>query len=204
MTDHLVDGRRLRSERTRAAIVEAMLGLVRDGNPRPSAHEIAERAGVTQRTLFNHYSDMAALLASVVSTQVDRVRELFPNPPLSEANLEQRATYIASEFARLNEEIEPVRWSAISAHDSIPAIEAGIASVRALVSDYLSSAFNEELSHARNSSERERIVDELSLAVDPITWRLRRRQYGLSLTQATERLKTSLMALAGSARGETN
>lgn len=55
------DGRRLRSERTRQAIVEAYLALLRD-NPRiPTAVQIAERAGYSVRSIFERFPDMLAL-----------------------------------------------------------------------------------------------------------------------------------------------
>ena len=39
-----VDGRRARGARNRDAVVTAILELLREGNPDPGAHEIAERA----------------------------------------------------------------------------------------------------------------------------------------------------------------
>src|SRR5690349_20360766 len=49
------DGRLLRSQRTKRAIVDALLDLIREGHMKPSSAEIADRAGVTQRTLFNQF-----------------------------------------------------------------------------------------------------------------------------------------------------
>ena len=48
-----VDGRRLRSERTRQLIVEAYLALASEKSPQvPTAAQIAERAGYSVRSLF--------------------------------------------------------------------------------------------------------------------------------------------------------
>lgn len=55
------DGRRRRSERSRANIVEAMLSLVRAGNLIPSAEIVAETAGVGLRSVFRHFADMESL-----------------------------------------------------------------------------------------------------------------------------------------------
>jgi AcrR family transcriptional regulator len=57
----VVDGRRLRSERTRQYIIEAYLTLLRQ-NPRPpTASQIAERAGYSVRSLFERFPDLLSL-----------------------------------------------------------------------------------------------------------------------------------------------
>jgi AcrR family transcriptional regulator len=58
------DGRRLRSERSRQAIIDAMLALIDEGNLMPSAQQVSERAGVGIRSVFRHFSDMESLFAS--------------------------------------------------------------------------------------------------------------------------------------------
>ncbi|MBP6689360.1 MAG: hypothetical protein KA153_05180, partial [Hyphomonadaceae bacterium] len=47
-----VDGRRQRSDASRRKIAQAMLELLREGEPDPSADLVAERAGVGRRTVF--------------------------------------------------------------------------------------------------------------------------------------------------------
>ncbi|WP_296615342.1 TetR/AcrR family transcriptional regulator [Sphingomonas sp.] len=59
------DGRRLRSQNSRNAIVAAMLELVAEGRITPSAEEVASRAGVGLRTVFRHFSDMESLYAAM-------------------------------------------------------------------------------------------------------------------------------------------
>jgi AcrR family transcriptional regulator len=56
-----VDGRRLRSERTRQDIIQAYLALLRE-NPRPpTGAQIAERAGYSVRSLFERFPDLLTL-----------------------------------------------------------------------------------------------------------------------------------------------
>lgn len=55
------DGRRQRSERSRALIVDAMFELVRGGDMSPSAASVAEAAGVSLRSVFRHFEDMDSL-----------------------------------------------------------------------------------------------------------------------------------------------
>ena len=59
------DGRRRRSERSRDAIVDAMVALVGQGHITPSAELVAERASVGLRTVFRHFRDMDSLYAGM-------------------------------------------------------------------------------------------------------------------------------------------
>jgi AcrR family transcriptional regulator len=57
----VIDGRRLRSERTKQYIIEAYMALLRQ-NPRPpTASQIAERAGYSVRSLFERFPDLLSL-----------------------------------------------------------------------------------------------------------------------------------------------
>jgi len=56
-----VDGRRLRSERTRRNIIDAYLELLLHDPQIPTAAQIAERAGVSVRSIFERFSDLTAL-----------------------------------------------------------------------------------------------------------------------------------------------
>ncbi len=55
------DGRRLRSERSREKIIDAILELISDGNLAPTAQQVSERAGVGIRSVFRHFADMESL-----------------------------------------------------------------------------------------------------------------------------------------------
>jgi len=60
------------SERKRTAIVEAALRLfARDGFTRTSVDAIAGEAGVSKRTIYNHYADKENLFLSVVGETYD-------------------------------------------------------------------------------------------------------------------------------------
>jgi AcrR family transcriptional regulator len=56
-----IDGRRLRSERTRLAIIEAYLELLRRNSVMPTAAQLADQAGCSVRSIFERFSDLDAL-----------------------------------------------------------------------------------------------------------------------------------------------
>ena len=67
----IADGRRARGERSRAAIVQAVVDLLPESEGMPSTTKVAERAGVTQRTLFRHFGSVDDLLAAVIEEQAE-------------------------------------------------------------------------------------------------------------------------------------
>lgn len=56
-----VDGRRLRSERTRQSIIEAYLELLRRDPQIPTSAQIAKQAGIAVRSVFERFNDLPAL-----------------------------------------------------------------------------------------------------------------------------------------------
>lgn len=76
-TDLPTDGRIQRSERSRLAIVQAMLELIGEGSLSPTAQQVAERADVGVRTVFRHFSDMETLFAAMNNQITAKVNSLF-------------------------------------------------------------------------------------------------------------------------------
>jgi AcrR family transcriptional regulator len=60
-----IDGRRLRSERTKQLIIEAYLDLLRESPQLPTAAQIAERAGYSVRSVFERFADLLTLSLAV-------------------------------------------------------------------------------------------------------------------------------------------
>ena len=71
------DGRRARSERSRQAIIDAMLDLVKEGTLVPTAQQVSSRAGVGIRSVFRHFSDMESLYATMDVIVRDQYQGLF-------------------------------------------------------------------------------------------------------------------------------
>jgi len=93
-----VDGRAARSARTRRAIVDAMRALHDEGDLRPTAPRIAERAGVSVRTVWQHFDDLETLMVEAGHRDLEIasgfVEPIDPDLPVAErigALVEQRA-----------------------------------------------------------------------------------------------------------------
>jgi len=66
------DGRTARSDRTHNAVVAAFLRLLDEGNLRPTTEQIAERAAVSPRSVYQHFPERDALLIAPASTGAGR------------------------------------------------------------------------------------------------------------------------------------
>ena len=73
----LVDGRRQRGERTRQAIIDAVLSLQEEGVLVPTAQQISDRAGVLIRSFFRHFDDMETLFKAADDQLRDSYEALF-------------------------------------------------------------------------------------------------------------------------------
>lgn len=83
------DGRHARRDRNKYAVVDAYLDLVRGGNPRPSVAEVADRSGVSHRSVFRYFADKDELARTAIERQQDFARPLValtvgPGAPLDE------------------------------------------------------------------------------------------------------------------------
>ncbi|MFM8970922.1 MAG: TetR/AcrR family transcriptional regulator [Actinomycetota bacterium] len=64
-----IDGRTARGTRTREAIIDALYELLREDHSEVGARTIAERAGVSTRSVFQHFEDLEAVYAEVAARQ---------------------------------------------------------------------------------------------------------------------------------------
>ena len=108
----VADGRVTRGQRNREAIIDALLACYEAGTLRPSVHEVAARAGVSARSVHNHFADVEALRAEVAQRQWERIRARCsardrrdPSPTGSHELVDQRAAVF--------EAVTPVRRAAL-------------------------------------------------------------------------------------------
>ena len=93
-----LDGRRLRSERSRQAIIDAMLGLVEEGILVPTAQQVSQRAGVGIRSVFRHFTDMESLFATADTKIREQYQGLFAGGDRA-GSLEERLLHAVEQRA---------------------------------------------------------------------------------------------------------
>jgi TetR/AcrR family transcriptional regulator of autoinduction and epiphytic fitness len=186
------DGRHARSERSRQAMVDALLTLLREGVLRPSSAQIAERAGVTQRTLFNQFGDMESLVIAAAGRQVQRYLELQPSA--GTGTTEERVRSYCVGLERLLEEIMHVRWAVLTNPAAPPTGTRVVRSSLHFTRRQLHEAFAEELDPL-DPEARDEVLDALEIEADPVVWRLRRVQQELTPDECRAVVQRTILAL---------
>lgn len=121
-----VDGRTRRGARNREAIIDALITCYDDGLLQPSVQEVAERAGVSARSVHNHFVDMEALRIEVADRQWQRVTPLASYLDV-DGSVSARVEELIDQRAAIFEAVTPVRRAALLMLPDSPAIAAKLA-----------------------------------------------------------------------------
>ncbi|MEY2567604.1 MAG: hypothetical protein QOE35_2133 [Actinomycetota bacterium] len=126
MTATVVDGRSLRRQRNLETAADALLDLLAEGIPQPTAQQVADRSGVSIRSIFRLFEDVESLYAAAVARQTERIAPLREAPSVDGTRDERIAAAVAHR-AKLFEAIAPIRRSGTRQATTSPAIAAGLA-----------------------------------------------------------------------------
>jgi len=170
-------------------VVEAMLTLIEEGDPQPTAKRVAERAGVALRSVFHHFDDVESVLAAAARLQAQRhwhvVQPVAPELPLSE-----RIAQVVTQRSSLFERIAPARRAALLVEHDSPVIRAWLEEGRAMLRRQLGATFAPEL-----AGDGRELLAALEVSASWTTWESLRRHQGLSVNAARRVLARMLTAL---------
>jgi TetR/AcrR family transcriptional regulator, regulator of autoinduction and epiphytic fitness len=191
-----VDGRSARAERTRRAIVDALLELTAEAVYKPTAERIVERAGVSLRALWTNFKDMETLYAAAGDRLLEQQREIHQPVPAT-LPLPERVERFCRQRARLLEMAAPAaRASALRLPFSAHLQEYRVAqNVRAR--DELVELFGAELAAAADG--REQLTHAMMVASTMPAWSVLRDDFGLDVPAATAVMIRTLNALLAAA-----
>lgn len=188
------DGRRLRAVRTKEAIVEAVLALVDEGELTPTVPQIAERAGISERSIRQHFESRDAVLLAGAAKHAERAARLHA-PPLSKGSFDARLDAFVSARVAYLEATAGVRRAAMYHEGHWPILKSAIRALSAERKREVEVAFGPELAKGAEEDER---LESLHLASSGAVWDALRRDLGLSKADAQSHLRRSLRALARS------
>ena len=177
-----MDGRIARGARARAAIVDALLALIEAGELRPSAARIAERAGVSLRSVFQHFKDVESLFAAMADRQRERLSPLLDSVP-DDGPLEGRLDAFVAARTRLLESIAPVRRAALLSEPFSRELGQRLGAFRRQKAEEVRRVFATELAR-RPPVARRRLLAALGAASSWSTWQALRDHQGLPPAQA--------------------
>ncbi len=188
-----VDGRRLRGQKTRSAIVVALLELIEEGNPAPPARQIADRAGIAIRSIRQHFETREELLLAVAELHGERLgtaREVIAD----DAPLDERVDRFSHARARELEASSTMRQAAsLNEAYSETVVRAVRATAKARRRD-LASVFEKEIARIP-AADRKLVLDALDAASSGRAWDGMRRDAGLSLAGARDAMRALIAAV---------
>jgi len=135
-----VDGRTQRGARNREAIIDALIACYDDGVLRPSVQQVAERAGVSARSVHNHFVDVETLRAEVAQRQWERFSQFAVAIDITRP-IAERVEQLVAQRAEIFEGVTPVRRAALLTVPDSPTIAANLARLDRTLRHQIERAF---------------------------------------------------------------
>jgi AcrR family transcriptional regulator len=177
-----VDGRRLRSARTRQLIIEAYLALLRESPQIPTAAAIAKKAGYSVRSVFERFPDLHALRVAATDEALLEASGRVATQPAVGSREDRLKTHVETR-GRVCAEWLPL-WRALNANQGDSAdLKARIRLVRELVIRRIEEMYAPELS-TLDEGERRQTVLAIEALVDFESWARMHEHFGLSFEDA--------------------
>jgi AcrR family transcriptional regulator len=105
------DRRLARGSATRDVILGATVELLTEDNPRPTSYLVAQRAGVSRRTVFYYFAGVDGLVLRAVESQLARQRSfIIPLPPRGPIDI--RINAVCKQRRELFERLGPIYGAA--------------------------------------------------------------------------------------------
>lgn len=138
------DGRRARRERSRAAIIDAMFGLVQDGKVPPSVDDVAARAGVSVSSVFRNFDGLADLQHRALESFQARYSHLLVVDDAGRPRAERIRSHVERRVELYEAAGALMRVGRARALDHEPMVQ-GIANIRGRLAAQTTARFSAEL-----------------------------------------------------------
>ena len=139
------DGRNARRDRNRVAVLDAAIELFAEGDVHPSPQAVADRSGVSLRSVYRYYDDGDALLRAAIARSFERNIVRFEIDGLGEGPLDERIGRLVRRRASLHRHLAPMARAAVVRAVSSEQIRDQIAERRALLAAQEAAMFAPEL-----------------------------------------------------------
>jgi AcrR family transcriptional regulator len=176
------DGRTLRRLNSYDRAVDALLDLIESGIPSPTAQQIAEKSGISVRTVFRLTEDIESLHAAAIERQIQRTAHLYVKLPAT-GSLGARIRALVDNRASVFEAIAPTRRVADRLAEGSPQIAEGLAFHHQILQMQVAELFDRELSRI-SRVRRPDALNAIDVAAGWETWDQLRRIQGLSITSS--------------------
>ena len=184
------DGRALRSERTRARLVEAVRTAVARGED-PTPERVSALAGVSERTLFRLFGDLPALWQAVRVRMAADLAQILEAGPF-EGSVRARTQELVRRRIAAFEAMAPYRRWVDAREVLYPDIRAGRAMLDRRLQAQTREALGPEL-----AGTRARLAPAIDSLLSYESWSYLRTLRGLGPRQVARLLETAVLRLLG-------
>jgi AcrR family transcriptional regulator len=181
-----LDGRTIRRLANRDRMLDAALDLLAEG-AEVNAETIADKAEVSPRSVYNHFPTARELVAGMYERGAEQVRPLLEKLPSTDVPFDERVSQWVRIWARIQEQIAPIRWRALVAEDEHPELQPEEAELRRRLRAEIKRVFPEICGRASHGAA--------VAATDSLMWRSLRHHQGLSFENACEVVEEILRRL---------
>jgi AcrR family transcriptional regulator len=188
-----VDGRTLRGQRTRAALVNTVLAMVERGELRLTAPSIAQTAGVSIRSLFQHFPDLESLWIAAADKTLELTLPLI-RPIATEGAFDVRLGAFLDQRCKVLEATTPMRRAASLLAPFSEEMQRRFENARKIGADEIGRAFAPELARCPEA-QRSTVFSGLEIATSWAAWEALRKVRGLPLDDARASVEHFLRAL---------
>lgn len=182
------DGRKIRRSRNKDRVLSAFIELVEQQRGLPTAEEIAEKAGVSRRSVFRYFESLDKLVVAAYNYQVDRLQEKFPPPTLPQNRSEcwEKLPELINHLSSIYEDTSSIR-EAITVKGLPSEVLQKINDLRShTLRNRLTEYFQDYLQDLENEQSRENIVYALEVSLSSESWDYLRGPCDLSLERARQ------------------
>lgn len=188
------DGRRARRDRNRDAVVDAYLDIVNDGHLEPSVAEVAERSGVSHRSVFRYFADREALVQAGIERQLRRAEPLLTLTVTPDMPLGTRISGFAAQRVKVLERIGPVGRLARLRVDQYEQLAVIVDQARSYFRNQIKQTFAPELD-VMDDTRAADVVAAIDVLTSVEAFDLLRRVQGMSLVRITRLFEASITSL---------
>ncbi|HLN15196.1 MAG TPA: TetR/AcrR family transcriptional regulator [Acidimicrobiales bacterium] len=193
-----VDGRRARGLRTRDAIVAALMELVAGGDLSPTAQRIADRAGVSVRSVYQHFSDVEGLFQETSSRNYEWAMAMVVDIDQTWP-LKRRIDAFVAERSAVLEELTPFSRASRLIEPASPALRESRLLIEKEIRDELTRVFAPELSMLE-PPERAVLLGALDVVTTWAAWD-HLRNAGIGVKVARQIMRAGVACLLRGAAG---
>ncbi len=188
------DGRHLRRDRNRDAVVEALLEIYREGELAPGAEAIAARAGISARSLFRYFDDIDDLVRTAIGRQQQHLAPLYALTVTAADELDSRIVGFVQGRVHLLEAMGQVGGVARRLAGTHPQIAAELTRLRAVLRDQIADLFAVDLA-TRHPDEATATLAALDVLASWEAHQLMRHDQGRSRAEVAEIMASSFLRL---------